>query len=58
MAVLQREQAALAEGDAALAARVRLQSALDRYADARPDGLAWPKKNVGDKRPPAPQKKR
>lgn len=52
------EQAALAEGDAALAARVRLQSALDRYADARPDGLAWPKKNVGDKRPPAPQKKR
>lgn len=52
------EQTALAAGGAASAARIRLQAALDRYSDARPNGLAWPKKNSGDTRPATPEKKR
>ena len=51
------EKAPLQGGDEAEAARSKLQLALDRYEDARPEGLPWPTNNRGKKNEAKTQKK-
>ena len=51
------EKAPLEGGDEAKAARARLQAALDRYEDARPERLPWPTNNNGRKNQPKQPKK-
>ena len=52
------EQAPLGEVAEAAAARAKLQAALDRFENARPEGLPWPTNNNGKKNQPKPQQKK